>query len=165
MSMYNGVENIKAVINGCYSLRMQCSFLHEIFMNPLSLKHQSVEWRSTIKHSGLRHNYTIQFCSYISDYHPTVIQYEALLKSSGLGLVNTEKKCMYLNRLQELMWTDGRTNLPCQSRVARSWRAEWEPLTLIVLPRSEALRHTTIVYIYCYYLNKKGIRSPRMGSL
>ena len=60
---------------------------------------------------------------------------------------------------------DGRTSLPCQSRVARSSRVEWEPLSLIVLPRPEALRHTSIVYIYCYYLNKKEIRSPRMGSL
>ena len=80
-----------------------------------------------------------------------------------------EKKFRYLNRLQEVVWmdgwTDGRTSLQCQSRVARSWRAEWQPLSLIVLPRSEALSHTSIVYIYCYYLNKIEIRSPRIGIL
>lgn len=128
-------------------------------------KSSVTDWPSKIKHSGLRRNFSIQFCSYTSNQYHIVKQYEALLKSPKLGLVNKEKKFRYLNRLQEVMRTDGRTSLPCQSRVPSSWRVEWEPLSLIVLPRPEALRHTSIVYIYCYYLNKKEIRSPRMSSL
>jgi len=40
------------------------------------------------------------------------------LKSSGLGLVNMEKKFRYLNRLQEVVWMDGQV-----CRVRAEWRA------------------------------------------